>query len=438
MTTFTDDFNRADSSNLGAGWTEVSGDWSIASNQLSPGNAGGTIILRTATAMATDDNSSQITVATTATASQGVWCRGDATIANGYLWRNNGTSWDLFSVIGGSFLNIATFAAAAANGDVMKVQAVGTTIKGFVNGVERASVTDVGVVTGKNVGVRSESTSGLRYDNFTGADVGSGADVPATLAGDGGAHAGTITATPEVLATLTGTGGSSSAALTATREVPATLAGTGGAHAGALAALREVPAALGGLGAAHAGTIDVQRETAAVLAGAGGAHTGHITVPDGGELERPNATVVAKAWLATIAGISASRVANELPMRNDWPGPVDGFITVTPLVSSPELYVPLQHPIVQFDCWGVFGGSSKRPNHGVANNFAELIRAAADATTWTDAPEVTLPVDVMPVWLADIYVVRGVTRVPDDNFAHYSLDVHIGWIEREALAGVTG
>lgn len=417
MTTFTDDFNRADSSNLGAGWVEVSGDWSISTNQLSSGNAGGTVLLRAAGAMATDDNGAQVTVVTTAAVSQGVWCRGDNNLQNGYLWRNNGTSWDLFAVVGGSFTAIATFAAAAVNGDVMKVQAVGTAIKAFVNGVQRASVTDSSVTTGKTVGVRAESTNSLRFDNFTGADVGSGADVPATIAQDFGGLGGAVTAVREVPATVTQAYGGLSGSVTATREVTVGVA-----------------QAFGGLGGGVAGT----RETFGTIAQAFGGLVGHVTITPDGELERPNATVVAKAWLATIAGIDSSRVANELPMRTDWPGPIDGFITVTPLVSSPELYVPLQHPIVQFDCWGVFGGSSKRPNHGVANDFAERIRAAADATTWTDSPEVTLPAGVMPVWLADIYVVRGVTRVPDDNFAHYSLDVHIGWIEREALAGVTG
>lgn len=151
-----------------------------------------------------------------------------------------------------------------------------------------------------------------------------------------------------------------------------------------------------------------------------------------------NATIVAKAWLATIDGIPANRVANELPARADWAGPIDGYVTVLPLISNSDIYVPVQHPIVQFDCWGVFGGASKKPDHGVANDFAERIRAAADATTWLGAPEVTLPATVMPVWLASIFVVRGVTRIPDENYAHYSLDVHIGWIERDALTGAVG
>jgi len=175
VTTFTDDFNRANSTDLGSGWAEVSGDWSVVSNQLSPGAAGGTIILRAAGAMDSNDNSAQVTIAATAAVSQGVWCRGNSNISQGYLWRNNGTSWDLFQVVGGSFTNIGTYTAAAATGDVAKVQAVGSTIKGFVNGVQRVSVTDTGVTTGTSVGIRGESSGSLRYDDFSAADVTAGA-----------------------------------------------------------------------------------------------------------------------------------------------------------------------------------------------------------------------------------------------------------------------
>jgi hypothetical protein len=175
VTSFTDDFNRPDSTDLGAGWVEVSGDWSIISQQLSPGAAGGTIILRAATAMASNDNYAQVTIAATTAASQGVWCRGSANISSGYLWRNNGSSWDLFAVVGGSFLVIGTYAAAAAPGDVARVQAVGSTIRGFVNGIERVNVTNTDVPTGVNVGIRSESSGALRYDNFAAADITAGA-----------------------------------------------------------------------------------------------------------------------------------------------------------------------------------------------------------------------------------------------------------------------
>jgi hypothetical protein len=175
VATFSDDFNRADSSSLGAGWVEVSGDWSIVSGRLSSGSAGGTIILRAAGAMDGSDNYAQVTIAVTAAVSHGVWCRGDSTLSNGYLLRNDGTEWTLFWVVGGSFNPIGSYAAAAVDGDVVRIQAVGSTIKGFINGVERISVTDTAVTTGTSVGIRAESVGTLRFDDFTAGDVTAGA-----------------------------------------------------------------------------------------------------------------------------------------------------------------------------------------------------------------------------------------------------------------------
>nr|WP_119589197.1 hypothetical protein [Streptomyces scabiei] len=177
MASFSDDFDRGNTSDLGAGWVEVSGDWSIVSAQLSPGAAGGTIILRAAGTMDSSDHSAQVTIAATVAASQGVWCRGNSNISSGYLWRNDGSEWALFSVVGGSFTVIGTYTAAAAPGDVAKVQAVGSTIKGYVNGIERVSVTDTSVTTGTSVGIRSESAGALRFDDFAAADVTAGANL---------------------------------------------------------------------------------------------------------------------------------------------------------------------------------------------------------------------------------------------------------------------
>ena len=279
MTSFTDDFNRADNTDLGAGWVEVSGDWSIASNQLSPGAAGGTIILRAAGAMSTNDNSAQVTIAATAAASQGVWCRGNSNITDGYLWRNNGSSWDLFSVVGGSFTAIGTFAAAAAPGDVAKVQAVGSTIKAFVNGVERVSVTDTGVATGTSVGIRSESAGALRYDNFTGADVSSSSDVTGTAAGAFGALAGTATGVRKVLATAASSFGALAGTANGTRRVNATATASYGGLSGSATGTRKVVGTAALSGGTLAGTATGLRTVIGTAAAAYGALDGHATAP---------------------------------------------------------------------------------------------------------------------------------------------------------------
>jgi hypothetical protein len=437
MTTFSDDFNRADSTTVGNGWVEAAEDWAISSNRLAAPAAGGTGVIVCGTPMATDDNFAQVTIAVAAAVSCGVWCRGDSAFGNGYLWRNDGTSWDLFRNVSGSFTSLATFAGAAANGDVAKVQAIGTTIKAFVNGVERASVTDANITTGKNTGMRCAASASVRFDDFTATDATAGSTVNGTVSQAYGGLGGGLTATREVPATAAQAFGGLTGGVSGIREALGGVAQALGGLSGGVSGTREVPMAvsqtLGGLGGGVAGT----RETFATVSFSGGALVGHVTGGTGDELELPNSTVVAKAWLYAI-GFDPDRVANELPRRDNWPGPVDGFVTVLPLISNGEAYVPLQHPVIQFDCWGAFGGSTKKPNHGVANDLAERIRAAAESTMWVDVPEVALPPGVMPVWLSSIDVIRGVQRIPDDHYAHYSLDVHIGWIERERLAGVTG
>jgi hypothetical protein len=174
VTSFSDDFNRPDGS-PGANWVQVSGTWSIISNQLSPGTTSGTVLLRAATAMASNDNYAQVKITATTPVSQGVWCRGNSDLTSGYALRNNGSNWALFSVVGGTFTSIGTYSAAAVADDVAKVQAVGSTIKAVINGVERINVVNTAVTTGTSVGIRSEANTGLRYDDFTAADVVAGA-----------------------------------------------------------------------------------------------------------------------------------------------------------------------------------------------------------------------------------------------------------------------
>lgn len=289
MASFSDDFNRANSTDLGAGWVEVSGDWSIVSNQLSPGSAGGTIILRAAGAMASNDHSAQATIAATTAASHGVWCRGNSNISSGYLWRNDGTSWNLFSVVGGSFSSIGSYTAAAAPGDVAKVQAVGSTIKGYVNGVERVSVVDTAVATGTSVGIRSESASAIRFDDFTAADVTAGATLgTASSVETAQPVTGTKTAT---LGTATETGGAQALAGAKTATLAPTAEQDG---AQSLVGAKE-----GALGVA--GTV----ESAQPLTGT---KAGGLTPATAVETAQP------LAWLVTAALGTATAVETALPL----------------------------------------------------------------------------------------------------------------------------
>jgi hypothetical protein len=250
---FSDDFNRPDSSDLGSNWVEVSGDWSIIGGQLAPDTSSGNTIVRATPPMASSDHSAQFTIAATAAASQGVWCRGDSTLSNGYLWRTNGSSWDLFAVVGGGFTGIGTYTAAVAPGDVAKVQAVGNVIKGYVNGIERVSVVSSAVASGVNVGLRVMALPGLRFDNFAAADVTAGVTLPLSPA-----------AATETAQLLAGAKTTSIGAAVST-EAAQPLAG---AKAGLLGAAAEASSgqALAGAKAASV-TAAVETETAQPLTG---------------------------------------------------------------------------------------------------------------------------------------------------------------------------
>lgn len=302
MATFTDDFNRANTSDLGANWVEVSGDWSIDTNRLSPGASGGTIILRAAAAMDSSDHYAQVTIAATTAASHGVWCRANPTggLTSGYLWRNDGSSWDLFSVIGGSFSVIGSYAAAAAPSDVARVQAVGSTIKASVNGIERVSVTDTGVATGTSVGLRSESTSLIRFDDFTAADVTAGAAL--------GSAGETDTAQP-----LTGTKTATLSPASAS-EAAQPLAGAKAATLGTTLETETAQPVAGtksqSLGTAGSG------EQAQPLAGAKSAVLGTATETDAA---RPLATAGADADIDVTVSTPYSRWTVSEPSSQPWP-----------------------------------------------------------------------------------------------------------------------
>lgn len=437
MTTFADDFNRADSTNLGAGWVEVSGDWSIISNQLSSGNAGGTILLRAATAMASNDNFAQVTIAATTAASQGVACRTNINLSTGYLWRNNGTSWDLFTL--GTFTLLATYAAAAAPGDVAKVQAVGSTIKAFVNGVERASVTDTTYATGTGVGLRADSVSALRFDDFSAGDVGGASTVNGTIDQAYGGLGGGVTATREVAGAVGQAYGGLGGGASGTREAIGAAAQAYGGLSGGVSALREVPAAaaqsFAGLGGGAAGV----RETAGTIAFGGGPLVAGITVPsESAATEAPTTTQVVQAWLRQFAGFPNS--STTVPAPDSWMSSPGFWVRIAGVVGGGSgLDVPEQLPVVQIEvvaaaraAAGAKSTSRKIPRGRAESKMQEICNRTFSTPAGLD---LTLPDYMRPVWLETIYPVSAVRELPDPslNFARYSADIFVGWIERNPV-----
>lgn len=180
MAAYSDNFNRADSLDVGPDWSGAA-SWSIASNQLATQTSGGTQAIRYATALATDNNYAQVTCSVGTANSMGVFARGALDNGKYYLLRSNGTSWDLFRQVGGTFTNIGSYAATFVNGDVARIECDGSTIKALINGVERISVTDTGIATGLYGGLRSNASTTNRYDDFSLGDITAVAPPPAEV-----------------------------------------------------------------------------------------------------------------------------------------------------------------------------------------------------------------------------------------------------------------
>jgi hypothetical protein len=98
----------------------------------------------------------------------GVTCRGTAAGNDGYLlFRASGGGMTLYKL---PAFDVLDTGGTSGNGDDIAVRAVGTTITGYVNGVEVVSATDSTHTTGTHGGVYSGNT----YDDFYITDLTAG------------------------------------------------------------------------------------------------------------------------------------------------------------------------------------------------------------------------------------------------------------------------
>lgn len=189
---FSDNYNRADSSNLGANWSEDSGDWAISSNQLQAptGNgfpASAQVVTTTGTAM-----SPTADMKVTVTVNQGsAWDGGPLlrrTGANTFYGCDiylSGAQWkaDILRHNGSLSSNttVATANVAAhAAVDKYRGEIQGTAIRIYRNrsGVETLLVsgTDSVISAAGQAGVYNWSRSNHLLDDFTVEDFAAGGD----------------------------------------------------------------------------------------------------------------------------------------------------------------------------------------------------------------------------------------------------------------------
>jgi len=173
-----DDFNRAASTNLGANWSEISGGWELISGAD----------LRLVNHNAADDVVAWITYLGANPAADydiqadcycfsgggggGVGPAGRITNINNYYFVQMDPTYNefgLFKKVSGSFTALSVYSATLNDSQWynIKLTMAGTSLKAYLDGVERASATDSAITVTGYPGIRGFGIdNGQTYDNF--------------------------------------------------------------------------------------------------------------------------------------------------------------------------------------------------------------------------------------------------------------------------------
>lgn len=166
-TQFTDDFNRADSGSLGANYTSLGSSFTVVSNQAAPPASGGSDYVNAATPGAACW--AQFTAVTNVAPSNylGLGLRFNSGSFNGYYaaWDTGGMS--LYRIDGGTPTALgATGLTAPSNGDVVRVEMHGSTLRIYYNNTLQTTRTDTTYSAAGSVLLLGASTS-ARLDNLS-------------------------------------------------------------------------------------------------------------------------------------------------------------------------------------------------------------------------------------------------------------------------------
>jgi len=147
-------------------------------------------------------------------------------------------------------------------------------------------------------------------------------------------------------------------------------------------------------------------------------------------MNRPDAALVADAWLRLVVGLPTSCIGPTLPAARTEPAPdwvIQGFVQHTAVGGAPGIHVPTRRSVVQVDTWAVRLDSRSVP-WGIASRLAEAVWAG---TFLESAQEVALAVPngyVLPL-LRTVHALGEPVKVPDDGagFAHFRFDLEFTW-----------
>lgn len=181
MASFSEDFNVADallpSAALNNTWTNVAGAFRVISNEVGR-NDTTAARSRCETTFDSADQQAEIDVIILGSGQNaGVLVQYDSASDSGYLFyfRNSATTntYRIARVTSGTFnvLGAAVVATPPALPLTLKIEKVGTTIRGLVNGTEVISRTDSTYSAHRRAGIYLSSASSNRLDDFAASDV---------------------------------------------------------------------------------------------------------------------------------------------------------------------------------------------------------------------------------------------------------------------------
>lgn len=170
-TSISETFNQADSTAIGPllSWTKVSGGWRTVSSMVGT-TTGGWNILRADTDLSSADHYSQAKITSLAQYA-GPACRIPASGALTMYQCSTDFVIYIFKLVAGVQTNLANTTQAIVVNDTYKIEANGSNIKAYVNGVQKVSVTDTGVSGNVRCGLAQYGASDSSLDDFTAADL---------------------------------------------------------------------------------------------------------------------------------------------------------------------------------------------------------------------------------------------------------------------------
>jgi len=175
----TDNFNRGDSADLGADWSVPTGGsaWAINTNRARPGSITTFCMEYYGTGTFADNQYAQAVVVareSNAGTGPGVAVRMATGAVTYYGARANAADGVfLFKSVAGVESPLAV-GGACVNGDTLRIEANGTTIRALVNDIEQVSTTDSDIASGRPGITGFSATLNVELDDWEGADLAAG------------------------------------------------------------------------------------------------------------------------------------------------------------------------------------------------------------------------------------------------------------------------